>query len=314
MRAGTQALSLLGSPRNCLILRSLAERPKRQVELRRETGFPAQSTLRGQLNSLDEAGMISKRLGDPFPTVYEYSLEQPGRELLFVIDTLERWLGACPEESFELGSEASKLAIKGLVDGWSSTVLHVLATAPHSLTELDNAIGALNYPSIERRMGAMRLAWQVEPCPNPGKVTPYDLTEWTRRAVAPLVASARWERRNLPAENAPVTALDVEAAFLLTLPLVQLPDSLSGSCRLEVRLPKTRGRAAGVLIAIEEGRMEARATAASATADCDAWAVGPPATWFDAVIEGEPDGIDTGGDESLSSALLKGLHLALFPA
>ena len=60
-RAGEQTLLLLATPLNFMVLRALSERPMRLAELRRATGLPAQTTLRGHLASLCEFGVIEKR-------------------------------------------------------------------------------------------------------------------------------------------------------------------------------------------------------------------------------------------------------------
>jgi DNA-binding HxlR family transcriptional regulator len=314
MRTGAQALALLSVQRNCLVLRALADGPKRQVELRRASGFPAQTTLRGHLKTLEEVGALSKHTREPFPSILEYELEGPGRDLLFVTDVLARWLAAAPEESFELGGNSAKGAIKALVDGWTSTVLDILAGGSHTLTELDNAIALLNYPSIERRLGALRLAGQIQSLSAEARGTPYEVTEWARRAAAPLVAAARWEQRHQADESASVARLDAETAFMLTSPLLRLPSRLSGACRMSVDLPR-RGKdvRGGALLIVKDGRVASCTTESPpGRVGCDASTRGEPEAWFGAVIDGDPDGIQSSGDKRLAVGLLEGLHEALF--
>ncbi|HEX3174317.1 MAG TPA: helix-turn-helix domain-containing protein [Solirubrobacterales bacterium] len=310
-RAGLTALALLSAPRNYLILRSLAEGPKRQVELRRKAGFPAQTTLRGHLKALEEAGAVTKSMRDPFPAVLEYELDESGRDLLPVCDALTHWLQSAPEDLFELGSEASKVAIKALVDSWSSTILHCLAEEPRSLTELDDMIPTHNYPSIERRLAAMRLAGQLEASNGRGKSTPYSVTEWMRRAVGPLIASASWEERHRSGA-AKIVPLDVEAAFLLTAPLLEPPADARGTCAMRVELA-TRGkdRAAGVALEIADGAV--KPCAPPIPDDCESWASGTPMAWFGAVIDGDASEIEVQGNDRVPRILLEGLHQALFP-
>ena len=137
-------------------------------------------------------------------------------------------------------------------------MLRALAARPLTLTELDRLIAGLSYPSLERRPGAMRLAGQIKPCPSPERGTPYTVTPWLRRAIAPLAAAARWERVNVPDYTAPITKSDAEAAFLLAIPLLDSVDpEHSGACRD----PRPDGaRLAGVLISVEEGRVVSCAT------------------------------------------------------
>lgn len=310
-RSGAQTLVLLATPLNCLILQALSEGPRQQAELRRAAGSPAATTLRAQLKRLAEIGAIEKHRRNRFPGVLEHELTTAGRDLLFVAATLERWLGAAPKSPLPLGSSAAKAAIKALTEGWSTTMLRALAAGPLSLTELDGVIGSLSYPSLERRLGAMRLAGQVEPQRGDGRSTPYAVTEWLRHGVAPIAAAARWERRHLASTTAPVGRLDVEAAFLLAVPLLQLPAELSGSCRMAAELSNGRKRRlAGVMVEVEQGSIASSTTHLHGKPD--AWALGSAVAWLDTVIEDDASRLGLGGDCDLARALLSGLHGVLF--
>jgi DNA-binding HxlR family transcriptional regulator len=311
VRSGAQTLCLLSAHRNVLVLQALAEGPKRQGELRRATGLPAQTTLRAQLKVLEEIGAVAKRRRNAFPGTLDYELEKPGRELLFVVAALERWLAAAPEGPFPLESGAAKAAIKALAEGWSSSMLRALAAKPLALTELDRVITDLNYPSLERRLGAMRVAGLVQALPGNGRGTPYAVTEWLRRGIAPLAAAIRWEREHAGDSTAPLTRTDVEAGFMLTLPLLRLPREASGQCRLAVELPNGgKRRLAGVIVELEAGRVSA--CVSRLEGNPAAWASGAPAAWLDAVIEADADRLELGGDCRLARGLLDGLHAALF--
>lgn len=309
-RSGAQTLLLLAAPLNVSILRALTDGPKQQSELRRETGSPAQTTLRAQMKHLVEIGAVEKRRRNRFPGVLEYELTPPGRQLLFVIDVLERWLENAPGEPLPLGGNAAKSAIKALADGWSTRVLRALAAGPLSLTELDGVIASLSYPALERRLAAMRLAGQVERRRSNERGTPYAVTGWLRQGVAPLVAAMRWERSHLAASTNAISRLDAETAFLLTLPLLLLPRDLSGACRLAVEVPDDKRQLAGVVTGIERGAIGFCSTRLANNAD--AWALGTPAAWLGALIEEDSDRLELGGDLHLARALLDGLHAALF--
>jgi DNA-binding HxlR family transcriptional regulator len=312
-RSGAQTLLLLADPLNVAALRALSTGSKRQLELRREAGSPAQSTLRAHLKSLEEVGVIARHRHETFPGVVEYQLERPGEELLLVAATLERWLVAAPQEQLALGGNAAKAALRALVDGWSSTMLHALAAGPLSLTELDRLISDLNYPSLERRLAAMRLASLVEPAPANGKGTPYAVTGWLRRGVGPLAAAIHWKRGNAPAQTAPPGRIDIEAALLLAVPLLRLPEKLSGVCRIAVEIPNgSTPRLGTVLVDLEDGRVAL--CAARPGGAPTGWASGSLTAWLAALTKADLDGFELGGDcrfartvlEALSEALLGG--------
>jgi DNA-binding HxlR family transcriptional regulator len=296
---------------NVPILRALSAGPRRQADLRREASSAAQTTLRAQLKQLVEIEAVAKRRLDRFPGVLEYELTASGRDLLFVAGTLEHWLAAAPDAPLELGGYAAKAAIKALAEGWSTTMLRALAAQPLSLTELDRLIGALSYPSLERRLAAMRLAGQVEARPADGRGTPYAVTDWLRRAMAPLASAVRWERRHQAQTTAPVARLDAETAFLLAVPLLQPAKGLSGSCGVAVKIPNGKSDSrGGVTVEVEAGRVVSCVTLSGDTPD--AWALGSPIDWLDAVIERDLDRLELGGDHRLAGALLSDLHRALF--
>jgi DNA-binding HxlR family transcriptional regulator len=304
---------LLAAPLNVPILRALAAGPKQQLELRHETGFPAQTTLRAQLKRLDEVGAIEKRRRNRFPGVLEYELSAAGRDLLLVADTTERWLQRAPDGPLPLGGNPAKAAIKALAAGWSTTMLRALAAGPLSLTELDRIIVSLSYPSLERRLAALRLAGQVEAQASNGRGTPYAVSAWAREGVGPLTAAARWERRHMPRSSPPIGRIDVEALFLLTVPLLRLPEDASGTCRMAVELPGSDGpRLAGVVVGIENGRIASCTSRLQGTAD--AWALGSMTAWLEAIVNADTDSIEPGGDGRLARTLLESIHRALFGA
>lgn len=312
-RSGAQTLILLAAPLNVFILRALTGGPKQQADLRREAGAPAQSTLRAQLKRLAEIGALEKHRRNRFPGALEYELTGPGRDLLFVVDALEHWLDRASDGPLELGGNEAKAAIQALAEGWSTTMLRALAAGPLSLTELDKVIGALSYPSLERRLVAMRLAGQVEARPGHGRRTPYAVTGWLRQGVAPLAAAARWERRHRAQTTTPIGRLDIEAAFLLALPSIRLAPQLAGTCRMVAEIANgATPRLAGVTVEVEDGAMTACTT--NLQARPGTWAHGSAAAWLDAVIERDTDRLELGGNRQLAEALLEGLHKTLFDA
>ena len=310
-RSGAATLALLATALNSRLLRALSGGPRRQTELRLETEMPAQTTLRAHLRELCEAKAVLKRRRNRFPGVLEFELSRAGADLMGVVTVLERWLEQAPDGPLELGAPAARSATKALADAWSTTILRALAARPLSLTELDHIIASLSYPSLERRMGAMRAAGQIEARPADGRGTPYSVTRWLRQGVAPLTAAARWERLHL-ASNAPgLGTLDTEAAFLLAVPLLRLPPELSGSCRMAVEhLSGSAPRFAGVLIEAKDGKIVSCAT--RLRGNPDAWASGSTSAWLAALIEGDFDGLELGGDGRLARLVLHGLHRSLF--
>lgn len=310
-RSGAPTLILLAAPLNALILRALAEGPKQLAELRREAGAPAQTTLRAQLRRLEQIEAIEKQRRNKFPGVLEYESTPAGRDLLFVAETVERWLERAPEGPLRLGGNAAKAAIKALAEGWSTTMLRALAGSPLSLTELDRVIASLSYPSLERRLSALRLAGQVEAQEGNGRGTPYAVSDWAREGAGPLVAAALWERRHMSVGTASIGRVDAETVFLLAAPLLSLPENVSGSCRLAMELPGSDGpRLAGAVVTVQNGRVES--CTSRLQGEPDAWALGSAPAWLEALVCADTGCIEPGGNSRLARTLLESLHRALF--
>ncbi len=306
-RSGAQTLLLLATPPNAAILEALAAGAAGQAELRQATRLPSQATLRAQLKRLVAAWAIEKRRRNRFPGVLEYELTPAGRELLFVAGVLERWLGEAPDGPLPLGTDAARAAVKALAEGWSATMLRALAAGLLGLGELAETVGSLSYPSVERRLAAMRLAGQVEPCGQNGRNGGNTVSDWLRRAAAPLLAASCWEGRQGREGTAPVARLDIETIFLLALPATLLPQPISGCCRLAARIPNGRGPdLAGVQIVASRGEVASVST--RLRGDPDTWALGSLQTWHAALVEGDAEELELGGDHDLARALVGGLQ------
>ena len=311
MRAGAQTLTLLAAPRAFLILRSLTEGTKGRLELRRDAGSPAQSTFRSHIGVLESAGVVVKNRRDSFPGALEYELTDAGRELLVVADRLEGWLAGAPREPLELGSDRAKAAIKGLVDSWCATVLSALAAGPLTLTELDRQISVVSYPMIERCLETMRLADQVEVGARETRGTPYAVTDWLRRGIAPLAFGARWEYRNETDGAVPIFRTDLDDVLRLATPKLGLPPELSGVCQLAVKIPhdEKQNRILG-LLEVEEERISLGAP--TPRHKPDARASGSVDDWFSTMLEADPKGLRLSGNRTLVQTIFDRLHDVLF--
>ena len=275
MRAGAQLLLMAANPINRGILRTVLEHP-----LKATPG-------------------------------HHYEVSSGGREMLFVAFVVERWLQRAPEGPLHFDSREAERAVVALAEGWSATVVHVLARGPHTFDELQRGTEDLSRRELRRHLTAMRRAGQVEPLREEGEGTIYGATEWLRAGIAPLIASARLERCNPREDMAPIDNLDVEAGFMLSLPQVELPKELSGLCRLGLNLDEeeTEGMT-GITAEIDQGLVVSCTPGLDKPAD--AWAAGTASAWLDTVIEPDTESVRSGGDRWLARALLVQLHEALF--
>ena len=304
-RAGATALSLLAAPLNVHLLQALEDGSLPLIDLRRAVGSPPQSTMRVYSRTLVEIGTLERQRQAAFPGTVEYASTESGRALLAIGQILERWLQEAPVGPISLGTTASKSATKALVEGWSTNIIRALAAKPLSLTDLNRLIPRISYPSLERRLGALRLADLVEPYPGEGRGTPYRATPWLRRAIVPLAAGAWWERRYL-AEPPQIGRLDVEAAFLLAIPLIELPPEVSGKCRLAVEIQSGSSPVfAGVLICVEDGKVIS--CSSRLEGEAEGWASGSASSWMRRMNGQEAD-LEIGGDADLVREIVEAIR------
>lgn len=311
MQSGERALSLLSVPLNVHILKALEDEERGLTELTQAVGLPPATTMRSYLRSLVQVGALARKRESGFPGGVSYALAPAGEDLLKVGEVLQRWLGEAPEGPISLGSTASKSATKALIDGWCANIVRALAARPMPLTKLDRLIPQITYPTLERRLTAMRLVGLVEGRrEGSGRGTPYCVTPWLRQAVAPLVAATAWENRYLAEVR--IGRLDVEAGFLLVVPLLELPPGITGVCRLTIEVePGPNAGCAGVTVALEEGQIASCVTRLDGEAD--AWIAGTPVDWFRWMVASEDDRIELGGDTWVGRGVLASMRETLMP-
>jgi len=306
-RTGAQALEVLAAPLHVHILKALEEGPKGLLDLHRAVGSPPQSTMRVYTRTLEDLGVLERRRQNEFPATAEYSITAAGESLLKVAVLLQEWLLAAPDGPVLLGSTAAKSSIKALVGGWSFNIVRAVAARPLSLTELNVLIPKVSYPTLERKLSTMRSAKLVEPQPGNGRGTPCGPTTWLRQAMVPLTSAAAWERKFAPETTPPIGRLDVESAFLLSIPLIELDPGLSGRCRLSVEVRGGSSPAlAGAVVGIEDSRV------ASCTSRLDgeaqAAASGSALAWMRQMNGGPSGQLEMSGDLSLAMAVTQALR------
>lgn len=277
--AGAASLALLAAPLNVHILQALAKEPRGLMDLRQAIGLPPQSTMRVYSKALIDQGLITSHRRREFPGSTEYKITSVGRDLLSVGETLQAWLDAAPGSSLELGSNVAKSVVKALIDGWSANLVRAIAARPLCLTELDQLIANMSYPTLERKLSSMRLAGLAEVQPGAGRGTPYGATRWLRHAVVPLACATAWEHRHKHLRAAPIGRFEVEAAFLLAIPLVRVPEGFEGKCRLAVEIKgREKARLAGVRVCFEEGRVTSCSVRLDGEVSCSV--CGSPQAWL----------------------------------
>lgn len=313
MRPGTFALSLLSAPLNVHVLEALKEEPRSLSDLRRTVGAPPPTTMRKQLRVLTDLEAIVRHEQTEFPGGVRFELGPAGSELLELGRLVQGWLTDSPEGPLSLGSVAAKGTLKALTQGWNSKILRAIAARPLSLTDLNRLISSLNYPSLERRVSALRLCGLIEPRPCDGRSTPYGPSSWLRCACGPLMAAAQWERRHAASEIAG-ERFDFEAAFLIATPAISLPAEVGGLCRLGVESRSDSGESTWVGVQLHVVQGEVLSCVVRTEGEADAFASGSSSAWVKALMSGQLDNLYLSGDRHLAMEIVEALHHGLFKA
>lgn len=319
-QAGSRALSFFANPLIGEILLSHRGGPLPLAALHEKLGWAAPSTLRAGVGEMRAVGALSVRRVDDMPHSIESELTEAGRDLIFVAEALSRWLARSPDGPIALESPAAKGVLRALTGGWDCGMVRALAERPRTPAELKEAIDGLGGHAVEGRFSKLRATGQVEPADRKGRGARYTVSSWLRHAVAPLIAAARWERLHLADATKAIGADEVEATFLLTLPLVDLPDHLNGECSLAVmtaaaEAERRHGEVAGVSVEILPG--EIRSRPGPPRSSPSTWALGAPIAWHNAVIDGDYQDLRLSGAEPrLPHAIVDAIreHLFLCPA
>jgi hypothetical protein len=230
-----------------------------------------------------------------------------GELFLAVGLVLEQWLQSCPDGPLRIGPEGAD-PLATLVCCWSATVTHALAAEPLTLPALTQAV-PLDHETTEEHLNALLRNGLAEAEESDGE-TRYAPTTWLREGIAPLAAAARAETLFPDEDVEPPDILDVEASFQLTLPLLQLPADLRGSCRLGVQIPGGPPLIAGATAQVEAGRVVTSTTLLEQAPET--WATGTPRDWLDTLIDPAAARVEAGGNVKLAQVLLERLHARLF--
>jgi len=318
LRAGSRALSVFGHALTGKVLRAHAGGPLRFGGL--EETFPGtpQTSLRFALKEMREVGALVQPPPADGERAAPNQLTAPGEELLEVGEVLERWLQRSPIGPISLTATNGLNAIRALVDGWNTTLVRELAEQPLTHTELSARISDQSHYALGRRLAKLRSTRLVTQPRTRGRGKPFEVSDWLRHAIAPLCIAARWERTHLGAAASPIDRMEVEAAFLLTLPLIALGRRMSGSCVLAVMTSpgdgdERKSEVAGVNVFVDAGEVVSCTSADSFSPTT--WALGSPDAWLAAVVEGRLYRLRTRGENGrLPIHIVQEIHERLFPA
>ena len=84
-------LTLIGDKWKVLILRDLMPGTKRFGELKKSVGNVSQKVLTAQLRTMEESGLVNRKVYAEVPPRVEYSLTELGKSLKPILDSMWAW-------------------------------------------------------------------------------------------------------------------------------------------------------------------------------------------------------------------------------
>ena len=84
-------LTLIGDKWKVLILRDLMPGTKRCGELKKSVGNVSQKVLTAKLRTMEESGLVNRKVYAEVPPRVEYSLTELGKSLKPILDSMRAW-------------------------------------------------------------------------------------------------------------------------------------------------------------------------------------------------------------------------------
>ena len=84
-------LTLIGDKWKVLILRDLMPGTKRFGELKKSVGNVSQKVLTAQIRTMEESGLVNRKVYAEVPPRVEYSLTELGKSLKPFLDSMRAW-------------------------------------------------------------------------------------------------------------------------------------------------------------------------------------------------------------------------------
>jgi DNA-binding HxlR family transcriptional regulator len=314
LQAGGRALLLLADPVSVSILRQLASGPLESTELLDRVDFVSRSTYFERMRDLEELSLIRRTRRGEVPPVAECRIATPGQRLLPVASRLDAWLADAPQGPLALGDAYATVRVKALAVAWGSTLLRWLAERPRSLTELERLVHMFGYRKLERISRDLVKAGLVERVAIGGRSSPYGVTRWARQSAGLLTAAMRWERHEIAKRGASVTSIEAEGVLLLALPLIELPDDVTGTCALLVDAEGSENESlGGAVVRLLDGRPVAWKAAAgiepeALAFEADCWIRGSSLAWLGTHTQAPSVTFRKGGNTEFGDKVLDALR------
>lgn len=306
-------LRLLSGGASGEIVMALGEGPLRTMALTEAVSGYTSRTVYRYSAKLSELNVIERKEEPGVPSKVVLSLSDPcGRRLYELVDSFAKaYITRLP--SGRIGAHG--WALLGLLaEMWELDVVDALSCEALSASDLARTRVGFSYHQVIRRAGQFATAGLLQDMGGHGRRRAYALTDRARRAMGLVAGLGRWRHQHIVREpEEGMKASEMATVLCAALPLVRLPDHAGKCIELRVAAQEPFGGATNAVWAEveDDGALH---SCVSATSSVDGWARGKLNAWLPAVLDGDPDRLQVGGEEELIGACLTQLHAALWTA
>jgi DNA-binding HxlR family transcriptional regulator/Fe2+ or Zn2+ uptake regulation protein len=305
-------LRLLSAGATGAILMALGEGPLRTKTLTEQVPGYAPRTIYRYAGKLAELEVVEREEEPGVPSKVVHTLSDPCGTGLY--ELVNRFADASLTRLPDGRIDAQAWASLGLLaDLWEAGMVEELACEARSPTELAQGTHGLSYHQVNRRAGLFKAGGLLTEWEGRGRRRCYALTEKTRRKMGLLAGIARWRHHHVIAEDEEgMTATEMATVLRTALPLVKAPDHHGRCLQLSVRAREDAAGAEGEEVWAEVEPDGTIHTCAKPAENPTGWGRGEVKAWIPVILDGKAGNVLIGGEESLVTDLLNGLHETLW--
>lgn len=302
-----EILRLLSRGANGAILMALGDGPLRTKELTERVSGYTPRTIYRYAGRLSDLGVVDREEQPGVPSKVTHTLtDSCGFELYELVTRFaDASLTRLPSGQIDAHAWAS---LGLLADLWETGMIEQLSCEARSPTQLSRDVSDLSYHQVNRRAGVFRSSGLLSESQGVGRSRLYGLTEKTRRKMGLIAGIGRWRHHHaLTADEEGLTASEMGTVLKVALPLVSVTERRDACLQMRVLSDDEEDQ---VWAEVQKDGMVQ--SCVEAPSDPTAWGYGEIGSWVSILLDREPDGVRTEGEDDLVSDVLVGLHDVLW--
>ncbi len=235
-----------------------------------------------------------------------HRLTAAGRAILTVVDTAAECEVGWPRPPVSFGPPGST-ALGVSADPACRAIARALAHDRLRAGDIERLLPDISHGTLLRRLRYCSALGLLE-TEKEGRGAWLSLSDAARRLARLAMSAARWEWMFEDRDKG-VMASDLAGLVYQVAPLARVPEDVNGIVKLHEDWPITLQ--SDIFLAVGGGRLAPFVV--GPLGPWDTVASGTPQQWSEALVNGDPAGISSTGDQVLLDAVIAGLHPELHP-